>query len=39
VELHAVEDGGVVDRSGVRGASTKGLEVWLSRPSKILAGD
>jgi hypothetical protein len=38
MELHAVEEGVIVDRPGVRSASTKCLDVGLSRPSKILVG-
>jgi hypothetical protein len=32
MELHAVEEGVIVDRAGVGSASTKGLEIGLSRP-------
>jgi hypothetical protein len=39
MELHAVEQGVIVDRTGVCRASTKGLNVGLARPSKILVGD
>jgi hypothetical protein len=39
VELHAVEHSAIVDRAGVGSASTKGLEVGLSRPCEILLGD
>jgi hypothetical protein len=38
MELHAVDDGVIVDRAGVCSASTKGLNVGLSRLSKILVG-
>jgi hypothetical protein len=39
MELHAVEEGVIVDRAGVRSASTKGLEIGLSCPSEILVCD
>jgi hypothetical protein len=39
MKLHAVEQGVLVDRAGVRSASTKGLKVGLSRRSEILVGD
>jgi hypothetical protein len=39
MELHAVDDGVIVDRAGVCSASTKGLNVGLSRLSEFLAGD
>jgi hypothetical protein len=39
MELHAVQDGVIVDRAGVCSASTKGLNVGLSSPTKILVVD
>src|SRR5437870_9360557 len=39
MELHAVDEGVIVDRAGVCSASTKGLEIRLSRPSEILVCD
>jgi hypothetical protein len=39
MELHAIDDGVIVDRAGVCSASTKGLNVGLSRLSEILVGD
>lgn len=39
MELHAVEEGVIVDRAGVCRASTKGLKIGLSRPSEILVCD
>jgi hypothetical protein len=39
MKLHAVEQGVLVDRAGVRSASTKGLKVGFSRRSEILVGD
>src|SRR5436309_913302 len=39
MELHAVEEGVIVDRAGMCGAPTKGVEVGLSRPSEIVVGD
>jgi hypothetical protein len=39
MELHAVDEGVIVDRAGVGSASRKGLKVGLSRPCEILVGD
>jgi hypothetical protein len=39
MELHTVQEGLIVDRPGVCSASTKGLNVGLSRPSKIIVRD
>src|SRR5262249_44189993 len=39
MELHAVEQGVIVDRSGVCRPSPKGFNVRLPRPSKILVRD
>src|SRR4051812_20503805 len=39
MELDAIDEGVVVDRAGVCSASTKRLDVGLSRPSKVLVGD
>lgn len=39
MELHAVEEGVIVDRAGVCSASMKGLKIGLSRPSEILGCD
>ena len=39
MELHAVDEGVIVDRAGVRSPSTKGLEIGLSRPGEILVCD
>jgi hypothetical protein len=39
MELDAVEQGVIVDRTRVCSAATKGLEVVLSGPSKVLVGD
>lgn len=39
MELHAVEEGVIVDRAGVCSASTKGLKIGLSRPSEIVVRD
>jgi hypothetical protein len=39
MELHAVEQGVIVDRAGVCSASTQGLEIGLSRPSEIVVSD
>jgi hypothetical protein len=36
MELHAVQEGVIVDRAGVCSASTKRLKVGLSRPCKIV---
>src|SRR5256714_5364316 len=39
MELHAVDEGVVMDRAGVCSASAKSLSVGLSRPSKIVVSD
>ena len=39
MELHAVDERVIVDRARVCSASTKGLNVGLARPSKIVVGD
>src|SRR5438270_54349 len=39
MELDAVDEGVIVDRARVCSASTKGLEIGLSRPSEILVCD
>jgi hypothetical protein len=39
MELDAVEEGVVVDRAGMCGASTKGVKVGFSRPSEIVVCD
>src|SRR5438477_5774935 len=39
MELHAVEQGVILDRSGVCSASTEGLKIGLAGPSEILVCD
>ena len=39
MELHAVQDGVIADGPCVCGASAKGFNVGLSRPSEVLVGD
>src|SRR4051812_12536095 len=39
MKLHPVHDGVVVDRSGVGGAPSKGLEVGLACSSKLVVAD